>query len=385
VRNVTVGPDVIQQLACAYTEQKPAAILLGWGINKWVNSPEMIRMIDALGALSGNIGISGGGSNHGFQTQRHFDLQVLAPDSVKYKREIPMPLLGRGILESKAPPIKMLWIDGSNPVISCPHSNKVVEALKSLEFLVVVDLFMTDTAELADIFLPTTTFLEDEDIVVSWGHNWIGPVNKVIEPLGETKSDLTIVQELSGRLGLESEMAGTAREWLRRLLKPMENVGLSVDRVMESPVRCPIAPMVAFEGKRFPTPSGRFEFTNHVGTPQASKHSFHLLSVLSDDWINSTVLENDHPEIPKALINPSVARERGIRDKARALITSSAGKLVVEINVFDGIRNDTIAIQQGTWIKLGGGVNQLTEDLISSSGGMGAYYSTMVDIKPLRD
>jgi len=375
--------NVIQQLAFSYTEQKPSSILLGWGINKWVHSPEMIRLIDALGALSGNIGISGGGANHGFQTKRHFDPQVLAPDSVKYRREIPMPLLGRGILESKDPPIKMIWIDGSNPVISCPNSNKVIKALKSLEFVVVVDLFMTDTAELADIFLPTTTFLEEEDIVVSWGHNWIGPVNKAIEPLGETKSDLRIVQELAERLGLEDEMAGTPREWLKRIFLPMERAGLSVEQTMESPVRCPIAPMIAFEDKKFPTPSGRFEFIGDFYREQENKYPFYLLTILGEKWLNSLILPEKHPEIAKVFIHPKLAKNRGIAAKSRAFLKSAVGGLIVEVHLSEGVREDTVVISHGTWIKKGGGVNQLTEDRISNSGKMAAYYSSTVTIEPI--
>ncbi len=251
--------------------------------------------------------------------------------------------------------------------------------------MVVVDLFMTDTAELADIFLPTTTFLEEEDIVVSWGHNWIGPVNKAIEPLGETRSDLKIVQDLSERLGLGNQMAGSAREWLKRILEPMESVGLSVDQVMDSPVRCPVAPMVAFEGKEFLTPSGKFEFINDLEGFKSIKNGCHLLTVLSDGWINSTVLTQQHPNTQKAFINPCVGEEKGIPDKSHALIKSSVGKLAVEINLADSVHQDSIVVSHGTWIKLGGGVNQLTEDLISTSGGMAAYYSTIVDIEPIKN
>ncbi len=374
---------VIKKLAHTYGGQKPCSILLGWGINKWEHSPEMIRLIDALGALTGNIGIAGGGVNHGFQTGRHFDPQVLAPEAVKYRREIAEPLFGQGIIESKNPPIKMIWINGINPVVSCPNSNKVIEALKGLDFVVVVDHFMTDTADFAHVFLPTTTFLEEEDIVVSWGHNWIGPVNKAIEPLGESRSDLQIVQELSKRLGLEKEMEGTPREWLKRIFQPMEKAGLSVERVMQSPVRCPIAPMVAFEDKKFLTPSGKFEFLKEFYKERENEFTFHLLTPLSSTWLLSLILEEEHPDIPQAFINPNVARQKGIPDKSRVLLKSISGELIAEARVSDIAREDTIVISHGTWIKKGGGVNQLTQDLISSSGNMAAFYSTTVSIQAL--
>jgi len=378
-----VGLQDIKKLAQAYGRNKPSAIVLGWGINKWVHSPEMIRFIDALGSLTGNIGIDGGGVNHGFLTQRHFDPKVLAPETITYKRQLSEPLIGQEIKESKNPPVKMIWINASNPVVSCPNSNKVIEALKGLDFVVVVDQFMTDTAELAHIFLPTTTFFEEEDIVVSWGHNWIGPVNKAIEPLGESKSDLQIVQELSKRLGLAKEMEGSPREWLKRIFKPMEKSGLSVERVMESPVRCPIAPMVAFEDRKFLTPSGKFEFIKHFYEEKRNAFPYYLLSPLSRTWHLSLILEDEHPETPQVFIHPKLAKENGILNKAMVLLKSASGELAAEAVFSDKIREDTISITHGTWIKKGGGVNQLTEDLASTAGNMASYYSSTVSIQAM--
>ena len=379
-----VGLQDIKKLAQTYGRNKPSAIVLGWGINKWVHSPEMIRLIDALGSLTGNIGIDGGGVNHGFLTQRHFDPEVLAPEAIKYKRQLSEPLIGQEIKESKNPPVKMIWINASNPVVSCPNSNKVIEALKGLDFVVVVDQFMTDTAELAHIFLPTTTFFEEEDMVVSWGHNWIGPVNKAIEPFGESKSDLQIVQELSKRLGLAKEMEGSPGEWLKKIFKPMEKLGLSVERVMESPVRCPIAPMVAFEDRRFLTPSGKFEFITHFYEEKRNTSPYYLLSPLSRTWHLSLILEDEHPEIPQVFIHPEIAREKGILNKAMVLLKSASGELVAEAVLSATIREDTIAITHGTWIKKGGGVNQLTEDLASTAGNMASYYSSTVSIRAIQ-
>jgi anaerobic selenocysteine-containing dehydrogenase len=379
-RECDVIREDIQDLARLYGEAKPASILLGYGINKWVHSVEMIRLIDAVGALTGNIGRVGGGVNHGFLTRRHFDAAVMTPVSRKH-RLIPEPLLGPGILESKDPAVRMIWINGTNPMVSCPDSKTVAEALRSLDFRVVVDHFMTDTADLADIFLPAATFLEEDDILVSWGHNWIGPVNKAIEPLGEAKSDLRIVQELADRVGLGQEMAGTAVEWLKRLMAPMEKAGLTVERVMSSPVRCPSAPQVAFPCGTFSTPSKKFEFLGHYHVERAKPRPFHLLTILSSRWLNSLVLENEHPEIPIALIHPLAAQSRGIGDKSRALIRTAAGELLVEVRLTEGIRTDAIAIAQGTWIKCGGGVNKLTECLMSPTGEMAAYYSTTADIE----
>lgn len=380
VERCDIKAETIEELAKLYAREKPGAIVLGWGINKWTHSPEMIRHIDALGALTGNIGVTGGGVNHGFLTNRHFDLDILALDRAEYRRSIPLPKLGRGIMKADKPPVKMAWINGLNPAASCPDSNRVIKALKSLEFVVLVDFFLNDTADCADLFLPTTTFFEEEDMVISWGHNWIGPVNKAIEPLGEARSDLHIVQDLSRRFGFEKEMAGSERVWLKRIFKPMEEMGLSVEQVMASPVRCPVAPIVAFEDRRFPTPSGNYRFINSFYEEKQESMPYHLISPLSEKWLLSILLENDHPEMPAVYMSPETASLEGIMEDSKVVVRSSTGRLVARAKLTRNLRNDTLTITHGTWLKRGGGVNQLTEDIISSMGDMAGFYNTKVSI-----
>ncbi len=384
VEKCGIKVETIRKLAEIYGSQKPAAIFLGYGINKWEHSVEMIRLIDALGAITGNIGKSGGGVNHGFITGRHFDKQVLAPEAAHFHRQISEPLLAQGILESDNPPIKMLWVNASNPVISCPNSNKVIQALKSLDFLVVVDYFMTDTADLADIFLPTTTSLEEEDIVISWGHNWISPINKAIEPRGECKSDFQIVQELAERLGFGEAMRGTTREWLKKLLRPMEEkAGLTVEQVLQGPVRCPIAPMVAFEDRKFLTSSGKFEFIRDFYQEREGEYPYFFLPIMSNHWVGSVLLEEQHPKMVKVLINPKLAKERAIRNKSKVLVKSAVGQLACEAEISKDVPDNTCVIPHGTWIKRGGGEGRLIKDLQTTMGNMAAFNSTTVSIESL--
>ncbi len=83
----------------------------------------------------------------------------------------------------------------------------------------------------------------------------------------------------------------------------MEKLGLSVERVMESPVRCPIAPMVAFEDRRFLTPSGKFEFIKHFYEEKRNAFPYYLLSPLGRTWHLSLILEDEHPEIFQVFIH----------------------------------------------------------------------------------
>lgn len=375
----------MRSIAREYATTRPSSILLGWGLNKYKSSAEIFRCVDALAAICGQIGIAGGGVTHGFDTQRLFDKRIEAADRVEFHRAIPEPLLGRGLMDASDPPVRMMFVNGGNPVNQSPNSNLVAEALKRLEFVVVVDSFLTDTTDYAHVFLPTTTFLEEEDALVSWGHNILGGVNPAIEPVGESRSDLWIFQQLADRLGFGEEMAGSPRDWLKRILSPMQERGVSVDALLEGPIRCPIAPMVPFADKKFPTRSGRFEFINDVETAPRVDPDYPLTFVtnFSKKWLLSQMLETEHPKTASVRIGPDVAQEVGIENGQIARLRSSVGELLVEVLVDPRVGPGMVIMPVGTWMKRGGGANVLTEDIMSNFGEMAAYGETRVRLETI--
>ena len=381
-----LSEPIVRDLARSYASNKPAAIVLGWGLNKYKNSAETFRLIDALAALCGNIGVSGGGSNHGYDTKRHIDKTIEIPNPSINKRTIPEPLMGRGIIEAKEPPIHMMFINGCNPVNQSPNSNLVAQALAGLDFVVVVDQFLNDTTDYAHVFLPSTTFLEeDADIVVSWGHNFLGGVNKVIEPLGEARSDFWIIQQLSERMGLGVEMAGTEVLWLKRMFSPLEKMGVTTEQVLAGPVRCPVAPMVSYADHLFKTESGKFEFITDVKHQMNVMPDFplRLITSMSKDRIISQLTEKEHPKEITAKIGEGTANEYGIVNEEKVRISSSVGSLEVKILIDPRVGRSIVVMPVGTWIKRGGGPNILTEDIMSNYGQMAAFYETRVQIQRL--
>ncbi len=372
-------------MARDYATIKPASIQLGWGLNKYKSSAEIFRCVDALAAICGQIGIAGAGVTHGFDTQRLFDKAIEAPERAEFHRSIPEPLLGRGLLEASDPPVRMMFVNGGNPVNQSPNSNLVAKALARLDFLVVVDSFLTDTTDYAHVFLPTTTFLEEEDALVSWGHNILGGVNPAIEPVGESRSDLWIMQQLATRLGIEGEMAGSPREWLRRAMSPMEKKGVAVDDLMNGPVRCPVAPLIPFADFKFPTPSGRFEFVRDVQLEQRRDPDFPLTLVtnFSKKWLLSQMTEAEHPRLATVRIGTDWAIRHGIESGQPMRLRSAVGELVVEVRIDPRVGRDMAIMAVGTWMKRGGGVNILTEDIMSNFGEMAAYGETRVILEPL--
>ena len=375
----------VRDLAIRYATTHPSCVLFGWGLNKYKHSAEVFRCVDALAALCGHVGVSGGGVTLGFQPFRHFDKSIEAEDHILHHRAIPEPLLGQGLLDARDPKVRMMFINGGNPINQSPNSNLVAKAFNDLEFTVVVDTFLNDTTDYADLFLPTTTFLEEEDLLVSWGHNILGGVNQVIQPVGEARSDLWIFQQLADRLGIGREMAGTPREWLKRLLKPLEENGVTVDQVMEGPVRCPTSPQVPFSDRVFPTASGKFEFIQKMDYHERVVPGFPLTFVtnFSKTWLLSQMMASDHPARPFVRIGFETAREFGIKDKDEVIIRSRVGKLKVEAQVDERVGKGMVVMPVGTWIKRGGGANVLTEDIISNFGEMAAYGETRVTLEPI--
>src|SRR5690606_29690263 len=102
------------------------------------------------------------------------------------------------------PPVTAMLIQNTNPVVVCPESRKVREGfLRDDLFVCVHEQFMTDTAKMADIVLPATTFLEHDDIYTSSGHTHLQLARKVVEPFGEARANHYVICELAKRLGVD--------------------------------------------------------------------------------------------------------------------------------------------------------------------------------------
>src|SRR5205814_9468026 len=117
-------------------------------------------------------------------------------------RTVLAPLFGPEVLAFKVPPIRAVWVTAGNPVAMLPESATVDRALRSRDFVCVVDSWPTDTTRAATLVLPTTTLLEADDLLGAYGHHWVGAARPVVLPPPGVKSDLQILQAPSARVGL---------------------------------------------------------------------------------------------------------------------------------------------------------------------------------------
>ncbi|MBI4813609.1 MAG: molybdopterin-dependent oxidoreductase [Methanobacterium sp.] len=386
-RECGVDMDILHEMAILYAEGKPSSIITGWGLHRYLQGHLTFRMIDALAALTGNIGVSGGGVTQGFEEYEYFDFSVEFYELGENQRKLPMPTIGDAILNTHDPPIKLIFLASGNPVNLNPNSLKVEKGFESADFVIMVDHFLNDTSDVADLFLPATTYLEEEDLMGSYGHNWVSPVNRVIPPRGEAKSEFEIFQLLSRRLGFEDEMSGSPGKWLKKLADPIIKQGISFEDLQRAPQRMVKTAVVPFSNKRFNTESGRFEFIDYFLPKDTRMNGYplRLLSTMPEEFIGSVVPASEMTDgFPEVRVHPDILKDKNLMDGDNALLKSSVGCLIVRIKADYEVRKEYILTYKGGWLKHNKCVNVLTPDIISEVGDGTPYYDTWVEIKPIK-
>lgn len=379
-----VRPDEIDALATLYG-QGPSAILVGWGMQRKAQGSATVRMLDALGAISGNLGVPGGGVSFYFKRRGAFDVSFLRGERAA-PRLLSEPRLGRELLETRDPEVRMVWITAGNPVAMLPESWTVKRALETRELTVVVDQFLTDTAQAAHLVLPTTTMLEDDDLVGAYGHHWLGEVRPVATRPAGVKTDYEIMQELARRVGLEDELAATAEDWKRRILNKAAPHGASLEAIREGYVRNPLAAPVLFADRKFPTATGRVNLIHDVAIPAPAPAPARplLLMAFSTDRAQSSQWAGSVPDGPAvATVHPDAAP--GFRDGDLAEVESEIGAMTVRLRFDDRQRRDVLLMAKGGWLRDGRCANALVPAQVTDAGGGAVYYDTPVSLRPVAE
>ncbi|MHC1788844.1 molybdopterin-dependent oxidoreductase [Solidesulfovibrio sp.] len=382
-----VDAAAIDALAGDYVQGRPTATLLGWGLHRFTLGHEMIRAVDALGAVSGNIGLPGGGVSQGFEEWGPYDATLWGADLHPPRRTLLMPQIGREILEATDPPVAMAVITAANPVCMAPNSDLVAKALDSVPFVVTMNMFLDDTADHADLFLPCAAFYEQRDLVASYGHNLVGPLIRAVAPPGECRSQFDIFMDLARRFPFAGDFVKSEEDWLRLLIRPLLEKGVAWDDLWRGPVRIPDAPLVPWADGRFATPTGRFQLLTEVTAcadcRDAARYPYQLLTVGGARHLCSEREPGDGDGPAELSMAAEVALRLGIADGSPARMVSTLGSLVVTVRHDAALRPDVVVCERGGWIKAGQGVNRLIPDLVSEVGQGTPYYEARVDVEPL--
>ncbi|HEX9793449.1 MAG TPA: molybdopterin-dependent oxidoreductase [Planctomycetota bacterium] len=378
-----VRPAEIEALAELYGATPPANIQVGWGMQRRRNGAGIVRALDALGAITGNVGVPGGGVSFYFGRRNAFDTGLLRGVAAA-PRTIPEPLLGPGLLAASDPPVRMVWVTAGNPVAMLPDSAAVARALESREFTVVVDSFLTDSARCADLVLPTTTMLEDDDLLGAYGHHLLASVRPVVLAPPGVKTDVEIARELARRLGLGADFERSAREWKEHFLSRVAPQGASLTAIEAGWVRNPEAEEVVYEGRRFATGDGRAHLLAEAPPAAARAEADYplLLTSISTDRAQASQSTAAAQEgLVEATVHPAAAN--GLAPGAEARLVSHSGALRVRVRHDDTQRQDVVLVPKGGWHHKGRSANALTRAALTDLGEGAALYDEPVRLEPV--
>lgn len=395
--------EEFRSFAKEYGTSKPAAILMGLGLQRNVNGGEMVRAISLLPAITGNIGVRGGGFFYSNSSYFTIDWKRIKGRG-KERRKINMIKLGEALLDNRLkPPIKFLFVYNSNPAAVCPDQNKVRKGLSREDlFTVVNDLFLTDTAEFADIVLPATSYFETFDIQFTYGGLYVALNERAVEPLGECKSNAEVFTELSKRMGFDDIVEDPeviAEGALKTGTGYMKGITL---RELKGKgfvrLRTPTVPHIAFGDLKFNTPTGKIELYSRQAeadgvppipafTETKGDYPIRLITPFHRDLMKSqyynikSIYGADEQVVE---INKEDASARGIRDGGRVRIFNQRGDCIMRAKISGKVKRG-IALSYGiAWPKLVEGKrtsNFTTSSHTADLGGGSAYHTNYVYIE----
>ncbi|OFU02315.1 formate dehydrogenase [Clostridium sp. HMSC19B01] len=471
-----VKENDIRELVDLYTN-KYSSINVGYGLQKYKNGGNTIRAIDALGAITGQIGFSGGGVNYAnkvypsvinsdpynsqsYGEDREFYVSNISKfieeslkntsnkvnyasdelDTTSNKVNYVSDELGMALhkvncvsdeldmtsnkvnyvldelditsnktdyisnelynLSNKSIkdniPIKMAVITKSNMLNQLPDLVELERVFSKIKFKVCFDMFMTDTATLCDMFIPCTNTLESEDIIYSSMTNpYITYNERAVKPAHKLMDEYYFFMELAKKMGLNDYPFVEKRTYLEKVIEPLKRFDKNLDIEKLKNNYFTIHNLVAWEDKKFETPSGKYELYSesikNLGISPTPVYISNKYKEIEDKNISFRLLTNHHADtlfsqhfmdkksIAQAYINQRMAKKVGIEDKDIVILRSKKAKINVQINIDDGVGNYIVKMYVGWW-KKHGNPNSLTDTGISDFGGQVTYNESMVEI-----
>ncbi|MCU0590826.1 MAG: molybdopterin-dependent oxidoreductase [Desulfobacterales bacterium] len=370
-----------EHLFQCYATFKPLATLIGAGLQRYRYGGENVRFINALALFSGNIGRSGGGVHFHLHSYRNLALGWIRGDGHRGRRAFRIATIGRDILAARDPKVRMIWVNGANVVNQAPGTPETVRAFEGVAFKVVVDAFMNDTAERADLVLPCTLMLEQEDVVGSFLHEYVQFAAAVIEPPAEARSDWWIMTELGKRLD-PPVLLPAADECLRAALDS-PHLDTTLEELKDRGFVRSQRPRIAYQDLRFDHGDGNYRFPAklHDEPPAPQGYPLRLLTLIRRWAIHSQILPEDQRSAPTVWISPDCPMRAAIGGSGPADLVSPSGRLPVYVRLMPGLHPGTVVYRRGDWMSRGGGANQLIAAGHTDLGGGAPFYAQYVRLE----
>ncbi len=397
-----VPTRLIEQAALLYATG-PSLLWMGQGFQRQSFGGNAMRAVGLLPAATGNVGKYGTGFLYlnGWDT-RGVDADYLTAARLKpaSARTISHMDLANRI---ESPETKAIITWNNNIAVSSPEQRRLRRALEREDLLqVTLDLFQTDTANYADYVLPAASFLEFDDVVMSYFNASISAQVKAVPPLGEALPNQEIFRRLAAAMGLtDPELFETDADMIATLLDQAKP-GLTFETLAKvGTIEFPAEPTVQFEHHDYRTPSGKIELAGSTfvdaGLPRAPFASaearpaggeLRLLSPASK-WLMNSSFGND-PKVLKqlgedqAFVHPDEARSRGLADGARVRIGNRTGAITLRLAVSADVPRGVILAHKSRWTANGveGNVNALNPGKKADLAESCAVHSINVSVVP---
>jgi len=400
--------DDIRELARDYGTVQPAAIRLNYGMQRVAGGGNAARLIALLPCLTGAWRHRAGGlllSASGWFKGVRGDAALYRPDLLagRRPRTINMSTIGDDLLREASPAfgprIEALVVYNSNPVAVAPQSARVVQGFAREDlFTVVLEHFMTDTADHADIVLPATTQPEHLDVHVSYGHTYAMWNEQAIAPLGEAKPNAQIFRELAARMGYTEPCFADDDEALARTALP----GVDFDVLRRDGWVRLALPDAPFADGHFQTPTGKVPVdAPGLGVPDyvppyegersalAARYPLAMISPPARNFLNSSFVNvaslREAEREPLLEMHPDDAAARGIADGALVEVFNERGRYHCRASVGARARRGVVNGLGVWWRKFGlrgTNVNELTSQRLTDIGRAPTFYDCRVEVRP---
>jgi len=350
-----IPAERVEALAEEYATTKPARIYTLFGVDRWHHGATFGRLIATLAALTGNVGIPGGGAGvDGMTCSSLLVTDFTYPGGKRYHPVNPACLADQ-IITGKPYPIKGMWVAFSNWLNQWPDQNRMRErVLPELDLLVTCDMFMTETARWSDYVLPIAGLFERADIVRGPGP-YVQYQPQIVPPPDECRSDFEVAAAVAQRLGHGDLFDRTPDEYLREMLAGVPELRhLSFDELREKGVlHTGVFETVAHAGSKFNTRTGRVEFYSErllpfgralpsyeppveadLDGPLAARYPLVCISERSPYRVHSSFSAawwlRELAGRPTVMISPEDAEARGIKSGDRVRMFNDRGHVVLE-------------------------------------------------------
>ena len=395
-----VSVERMTEFAHAYAKSKAPFIRLGSGLSRYGNGAMTCRAINALPAVVGAWQYPGGGLLSSASGSKFIGKDVMQQAHVHApaKRLMPMIKLGEMLINPEGTKVHSLYIFSSNPAITAPDQNVVRRGLMRDDlFTVVHERFFTDTCKYADIILPATTSVEHDDIYNSYGHYTIGTGYKLIEPIGESRSNWQVIAELAKRMGLEDDFFDLSeKDLIEQIVRTSSRISKRDQELILNgePVEMTVPESYKMD---FKTPSGKIELYNPQDVeplirympPYGDNAPFWLINGNDIRILDSSFCELDFndPELIKLRIHPEDAKMYNINDGAEVEIYNDRGSVKIKAYYDDEVQRGTL-VTLGVWWQSQSSdphvaINALTAARPTDQGWGSTFYDVQVHIRNL--